>query len=72
MVNIKNAKHAKDPNPLDKNCSCYTCKNHSKAYLHHLVKSKEILGAMLMSEHNINYYQTLMQQIRDNIAKGEF
>jgi queuine tRNA-ribosyltransferase len=72
VVNIKNAKYAKDPAPLDKNCPCYSCKNHSKAYLHHLVKSKEILGAMLMSEHNVNYYQTLMQQIRDDIENGVF
>ena len=71
-INIRNAQFAEDPKPLDENCFCYVCQNHSRAYLNHLVKSNEILGAMLMSEHNINYYQTLMQQIRNAIAEDRF
>jgi queuine tRNA-ribosyltransferase len=71
-INIKNAKHRRDTNPLDKNCNCYACKNHSRAYLHHLVKSGEILGSMLMSQHNITFYQSLMKEIRDRIEEGSF
>lgn len=72
IINIKNAKHAEDQSALDANCACYSCQNHSRAYLHHLVKSNEILGAMLMSEHNIFYYQSLMQQIRKAIEEDRF
>ncbi len=71
VINIKNAKHQEDEKPLDPDCNCYSCKNHSCAYLHHLVKSNEILGAMLMSEHNIFYYQNLMEQIRKAIEEDK-
>ena len=69
-VNIRNARHAKDPRPLDEACRCPACTDHSRAYLHHLVKSGEILGAMLMTWHNIQYYQDLMTGLRDAIEAG--
>lgn len=71
-INIRNSKHKEDLNPLDNKCDCPVCKNHSRAYLHHLVKSNEILGAMLMTEHNIYYYQDLMKEIRLAIEQGVF
>ncbi|HBQ54721.1 MAG TPA: tRNA guanosine(34) transglycosylase Tgt, partial [Erythrobacter sp.] len=58
--------------PLDSRCTCDTCGTYSRAYLHHLVKSQEILGAMLMTEHNIAFYQQLMQAMRDAIAEARF
>jgi queuine tRNA-ribosyltransferase len=69
-INIRNAKYSNDVTPLDPECECYTCKNHTKAYLHHLVRSNEILGAMLMTKHNIHYYNDLMKAIRDDIETG--
>ena len=71
-VNIRNSRYAEDTTPLDSHCQCYTCRHYHKAYLHHLVKAKEILGAMLMSLHNIHYYQHIMQHIRTEIAQGRF
>ncbi len=71
-LNIRNAKFAEDLAPLDENCACSVCQNHSRAYLHHLIRAKEILGAMLMTEHNIAYYQSLMAGMRDAIAEGTF
>jgi queuine tRNA-ribosyltransferase len=71
-VNIRNAKHAEDQSPLDERCPCPVCSTYSRAYLHHLVKSGEMLGAMLMTEHNIWFYQQLMQAMRDAIAEGRF
>ena len=58
--------------PLDSRCACDTCATYSRAYIHHLVRSQEILGAMLMTEHNIAFYQQLMQAMRDAIAGGRF
>lgn len=72
IINIRNAKYRDDQKPLDDKCECYCCKNHSRAYLHHLVKANEILGAMLMSEHNIFYYQDLMKEIRQAIQEKKF
>lgn len=72
VINIRNSKHRDDLSPLDEKCGCYACKNHSRAYLHHLVKSNEILGSMLMSEHNIFYYQDLMRDIREAITEKRF
>ena len=72
VINIRNSKYRFDEKPLDEKCDCYACKNHSRAYLHHLVKSKEILGAMLLSEHNIFYYQDLMKDIREAIENKNF
>ncbi len=71
-INIKNAQYKNDSKPLEENCQCTACQNHSRAYLHHLVKSNEILGAILMTEHNIFYYQNLMQEIREAIERGTF
>lgn len=63
-INIKNARFADDPLPLDVACKCYACRNYSRAYIHHLVKSEEILGAMLMTTHNLHYYQDIMRGLR--------
>lgn len=71
-LNLRNARHAEDENPLDERCKCPTCGTYSRAYLHHLVRSGEILGAMLMTEHNISFYQQLMQAMRDAIGEGRF
>jgi len=71
-LNLRNARHAEDQNPLDERCKCPTCGTYSRAYLHHLVRSGEILGSMLMTEHNISFYQQLMQAMRDAIAAGTF
>jgi queuine tRNA-ribosyltransferase len=71
-LNIRNARHAEDQSPLDERCACPTCGTYSRAYLHHLVRSGEMLGAMLMTEHNIGFYQQLMQAMRDAIAAGTF
>ncbi len=69
-LNIRNAKFNEDLGPLDPRCGCPVCATWSRAYLHHLVKSGEMLGAMLMTQHNIHFYQELMQGLRDNIAAG--
>jgi queuine tRNA-ribosyltransferase len=71
-VNLRNARHADDPRPLDEESSWPTTRNYARAYLHHLVKSGETLGAMLLSEINIAYYQRLMQDIREAISRGTF
>ncbi|CAL7959349.1 tRNA-guanine transglycosylase [Alphaproteobacteria bacterium] len=68
-INIHNARHSESNAMLDSKCKCYTCKNYSTAYLRHLVKSREILGAMLMTMHNMHYYQDLMRAIRIAIEK---
>lgn len=72
IINIRNSKYKTDNKPLDENCSCYACQNHSRAYLHHLDKAQEMLAPMLLSEHNIFYYQDLMREIRAAIEAGEF
>ncbi len=69
-INIRNAKYKNDERPLEEGCQCYACQNHSRAYIHHLTKSNEILGAMLLTEHNIYYYQRLMSEIRQAIKEG--
>ncbi|KLE35610.1 tRNA guanosine(34) transglycosylase Tgt [Aurantiacibacter luteus] len=71
-VNLRNARHAEDLSPLDPRCTCPTCATYSRAYLHHLTKSGEMLGAMLLTEHNLSFYQQLMQAMRDAIAAGSF
>jgi queuine tRNA-ribosyltransferase len=63
-LNLRNAVHAEDPRPLDEGCSCPACREHSRAYLHHLARSGEILGAMLLTWHNLHYYQELMAAMR--------
>ena len=71
-VNIRNAKHAEDQRPLDDSCDCPVCATWSRAYLHHLVRSGEMLGAMLMTQHNLHFYQALMAGMRSAIAEGRF
>jgi queuine tRNA-ribosyltransferase len=71
-VNLRNARHAEDASPLDERCPCPACSSYSRAYLHHLVKAGEILGAMLLTEHNLTFYQQLMQAMRQAIAEGRF
>lgn len=66
--NIRNAKFADDPRPLQENCPCPTCANYSRAYLHHLFKAEEMLGATLLTWHNLTFYQQLMQGLRDAIS----
>ena len=70
QVNIKNARHMDDPRPLDETCTCPTCASYSRAYLHHVFKSGEIIASMLLTWHNLHYYQVLMQGLRDAIAAG--
>src|SRR5213080_1011230 len=72
QINLRNARHADDPRPLDEESSWPSARNYARAYLHHLVRSGETLGAMLLSEINIAYYQRLMHDIRDAISKGIF
>ncbi len=72
VVNIKNARHADDPRPLDEACSCPACRNYSRAYLHHVFKAKEIIQSMLLTWHNLQYYQDLMADMRAAISAGEF
>ena len=69
-INIRNAKFAEDQEPIEPGCPCPTCTQFERAYVHHLVRSGEILGAMLMTEHNLWFYQRLMQGLRDAIAEG--
>jgi queuine tRNA-ribosyltransferase len=71
-VKIKNARYKEDTQPLDADCSCYTCKNFTRAYLHHLHKVGEILSARLNTIHNLHYYQVLMQGMRDAIETQTF
>jgi queuine tRNA-ribosyltransferase len=69
-VNLRNARHAADPRPLDEDCACPTCNGYSRAYLNHLVRTKEILGAVLLTWHNLYYYQELMAGLRHAIGEA--
>jgi queuine tRNA-ribosyltransferase len=69
-VKIKNARYKDDTRPLDESCACYTCRHFTRAYLHHLHRVGEILGARLNTIHNLFYYQTLMAELREAIAAG--
>ena len=71
-MNLRNARFAEDAAPLDEKCICPTCATYSRAYLHHLVKAGEILGAVLMTEHNLGFYQQLMAAMREAIGAGQF
>ncbi len=71
VVKIRNSRHKTDTGPLDPECDCSTCKNYSRAYLHHLDKCNEILGARLNTVHNLRYYQRLMESLREAIANNE-
>jgi queuine tRNA-ribosyltransferase len=68
-IRIRNARYRDDPAPLDETCACYTCRNFSRAYLYHLDKAKEILGARLNTLHNLHYYQELMRDLRTAIEE---
>ncbi|TVR47559.1 MAG: tRNA guanosine(34) transglycosylase Tgt [Rhodobacteraceae bacterium] len=69
-VNLRNARHRDDPRPLEEGCSCPSCRSYSRAYLHHVIRSDEIIGSMLLTWHNLTYYQRLMQGLRAAIAAG--
>ncbi len=70
QVNLRNARHRDDPRPLEDGCTCPACRGYSRAYLHHVVKADEIIGSMLLTWHNLHYYQVLMTGLRDAIAAG--
>ena len=72
VVNIKNARHADDPRPLDEQCSCPACQKYSRAYLHHVYRSQEMISGMLLTWHNLHYFQQIMQEMRDAIAEQRF
>ncbi len=71
VIKIRNARHKTDTAPLDAECDCYTCKNYSRAYLHHLDKCNEILGSQLNTLHNLRFYQRIMQGLRAAIEQGK-
>jgi queuine tRNA-ribosyltransferase len=66
-LNMRNARHRDDPRPIDEQCGCPACRHHSRAYLHHLIRADEILGAMLLTWHNLHYYQDVMRGLRGAI-----
>jgi len=70
VLNMKNARHQEDPRPLDPDCACPTCRNYSRAYLHHVFRAQEMIAATLLTWHNLHYYQELMQGLRDAISGG--
>src|SRR5947209_17834501 len=70
VVNLRNARHADDPAPLDPQCPCPACTGYSRAYLHHLSRAGEILGSMLLTTHNLRYYADLMAAMRTTIEAG--
>jgi queuine tRNA-ribosyltransferase len=72
VVNIKNARHADDPRPLDEGCSCPACSNYSRAYLHHVFRAQEMISGMLLTWHNLHYFQQIMSGMREAIAAGRF
>ena len=72
VVNIKNARHADDPRPLDEDCTCPACSNYSRAYLHHVFRSNEMISGMLLTWHNLHYFQELMAGMRTAISAGTF
>ncbi len=70
QVNLRNARHQDDPRPLDETCTCPCCQGYSRAYLHHVLRAQEIIASMLLTWHNLHYYQMLMQGLRDAIGAG--
>ena len=72
VVNIKNARHADDTRPLDEDCTCPACAKYSRAYLHHVFRSHEMISGMLLTWHNLHYFQEIMQGMRDAIGSGTF
>ena len=71
-LNLRNARHIEDPRPVDPDCACQTCRDHSRAYLNHLFRAREMLGPILLTRHNLYYYQSLMADQRRAIAEGRF
>ena len=71
-INLNNAKYILDETPIDENCDCYVCKNFSKAYLRHLLKANEMLGMRLCVMHNLYFYNTLLEKIRNAIDEDDF
>jgi queuine tRNA-ribosyltransferase len=72
QINIRNARHADDPRPLDEDCACPCCRGYARAYLHHVVRAKEMIAGMLLTWHNLHYYQDVMAGMRSAIAEGRF
>ena len=72
VVNLKNARHAADPRPLDEACTCPACRGYSRAYLHHVFRAGEMISGMLLTWHNLHYFQQIMHEMRDAIAGGRF
>ncbi|MEL6838906.1 MAG: tRNA guanosine(34) transglycosylase Tgt [Pseudomonadota bacterium] len=72
VVNIKNARHADDPRPLDEDCKCPACRNYSRAYLHHVFRAQEMISGMLLTWHNLHYFQEIMAGMRAAIDEGRF
>ena len=72
VVNIKNARHADDPRPLDEDCACPACSKYSRAYLHHVFRAGEMISGMLLTWHNLHYFQEIMAGMRGAIAAGDF
>jgi queuine tRNA-ribosyltransferase len=72
VLNIKNARHMNDPRPLDEDCTCPACRNYSRAYLTHVFRSQEIISSMLLTWHNLHYFQEIMSGMRDAISQGRF
>jgi len=70
LLRLRNSRFRNDTKPLDEQCQCYTCQNFSRAYLHHLDKCREMLGAQLNTIHNLHYYQPLMAGLREAIEQG--
>ena len=71
-INIRNSRFREDQRPLESDCSCYTCMNFSRSYIHHLIKANEILGLQLLTQHNIAFMNRLMEAIRTSISQGKF
>jgi queuine tRNA-ribosyltransferase len=70
ILNMRNARHAEDGGPVDPDCACPACTRHSRGYLHHLFRCEEMLGPMLLTWHNLAYYQSLMRGMREAILAG--
>ena len=72
VVNIKNARHQNDPRPLDEKCRCPACSQYSRAYLHHVFKAQEMISGMLLTWHNLHYFQEIMSEMRSAISENRF
>jgi queuine tRNA-ribosyltransferase len=72
QVNLRNARHAEDTRPLDEACTCPACRGYSRAYLHHVVRANEMIAGMLLTWHNLHYFQEIMQGMRDAITQARF